>query len=224
MLQVFRAVQRHITSQRVSTGSWSSWSGWSRCSSTCGRGLRTQVRTCVGHGKTNLCRGVSSRHHVCDNRPCKAERLTHNSQCSEFDKAGQTWVSRYNYSRPVSDRCRLVCQDRDRDTVSKDMGMVRDGTDCMPRDRHTVCVRGECKVRKDRHLLTFPFTKKWPIPLIHGHISLNQMNQNVEPKTFFQKGKLRYLAEIRECWVSRRKSYGYLIQSELFEQVTTNMY
>ena len=36
-------------------------------------------------------------------------------------------------------------------------------------------------------------------PLVHGHIGSNQMNQNVEPKTFFQKGKSYYLAEIREC-------------------------
>ena len=33
----------------------------------------------------------------------------------------------------------------------------------------------------------------------HGHIGSNQMNQNVEPKTFFQKGKSHYPAEIREC-------------------------
>ena len=32
----------------------------------------------------------------------------------------------------------------------------------------------------------------------HGHIGLNQINQNIEPKTFFLKGKLGYLAEIRE--------------------------
>ena len=37
-------------------------------------------------------------------------------------------------------------------------------------------------------------------PSIHGHIGLNKMNQNVDPKTFvFEKGKLHYLAEIREC-------------------------
>ena len=33
----------------------------------------------------------------------------------------------------------------------------------------------------------------------HGHPGSNQVNQNVEPKTFFQKGKSYYLAEIREC-------------------------
>ena len=32
----------------------------------------------------------------------------------------------------------------------------------------------------------------------HGHIGSNQMNQNVEPKTIFYKGK-SYLAKIREC-------------------------
>ena len=35
--------------------------------------------------------------------------------------------------------------------------------------------------------------------VVHGHIGSNQMNQNIEPKTFFQKGKPHYLAEIREC-------------------------
>ena len=40
---------------------------------------------------------------------------------------------------------------------------------------------------------------------IHGHIGSKQRNQNVEPKIFFQKRKSHYLAEIWECWVSRRK-------------------
>ena len=43
-------------------------------------------------------------------------------------------------------------------------------------------------------------------------------------KHFFLKGKLCYLAKIRECWVSRRNSCEYLIQYELFEPITTNMY
>ena len=146
VLQVFRAVQRHITSQRVSTGSWSSWSGWSRCSSTCGRGLRTQVRKCVGQGKTNLCRGVSSRHHVCDNMPCKAGVMTHTSQCAEYDREEQHWVASYNNTRPAPDRCHLICKLGDTGD-SKTMSLVRDGTDCMPRDRHRVCVQGKCQVR-----------------------------------------------------------------------------
>ena len=33
----------------------------------------------------------------------------------------------------------------------------------------------------------------------HGHIGSNQMNQNVEPKTFFYNGESHYLAEITEC-------------------------
>ena len=57
----------------------------------------------------------------------------------------------------------------------------------------------------------------------HGHIGSNQMNQNVEPKTFFQRGKSHYLAEIRECWVSGRKCCGYLIQQQLFEPSTTTI-
>ena len=57
----------------------------------------------------------------------------------------------------------------------------------------------------------------------HGHIGSNQMNQNVEPKTFFIKGKSRYLIEIRECLASRRKSCGYLIPQQLFEPDTTNI-
>ena len=32
-----------------------------------------------------------------------------------------------------------------------------------------------------------------------GHIGLNQMNQNNEPKTFFKKGKSHYPEEIGEC-------------------------
>ena len=56
----------------------------------------------------------------------------------------------------------------------------------------------------------------------HGHIGLNQMSQNVELNFFF-KGKLCHLSEIRECWISRRKSCGYLIQQHLFQQSTTNI-
>ena len=43
------------------------------------------------------------------------------------------------------------------------------------------------------------YKDKTRLASLHGHIGSNQMNQNVEPKTFFQKGKLHYLAEIREC-------------------------
>ena len=32
---------------------------------------------------------------------------------------------------------------------------------------------------------------------LHGHHGLNQMDQNVEPKIFFQKWKSHYLSEIR---------------------------
>ena len=35
--------------------------------------------------------------------------------------------------------------------------------------------------------------------VIHGHIGSNQMNRNVEPKTFFLKGKSPYFAEIGGC-------------------------
>ena len=37
------------------------------------------------------------------------------------------------------------------------------------------------------------------------------MNQNIEPNTFFLKGKSLFLAEIRDCSVCRKQSCGYNI-------------
>ena len=67
------------------------------------------------------------------------------------------------------------------------------------------------------------YKDKTRLASLHGHIGSNQMNQNVEPKTFFQKGKSHYLAEIRECGVYRRKNWGNLIQQPLFERSATNI-
>ena len=60
--------------------------------------------------------------------------------------------------------------------------------------------------------------------LVHGHIGSNQIKQNVEPITFFLKEKSLYLSEQSGCWVSGRKSVGYLIEQQLFKSVTNIYY
>lgn len=47
-------------------GSWSSWLGWSSCSVTCGGGLQTRTRTCVGSG----CTGQSRQSRSCNTGGC----------------------------------------------------------------------------------------------------------------------------------------------------------
>ena len=110
------------------------------------------MRKCHGPDKTNICRGVAARHHVCDNKPCEKGGLSRGSQCAEFDTEGVHWVASYSSSEENSDKCTLDCElktmkrEQRGGTVTKTMAMVRDGTDCMPRDRHTVCVWGQCQV------------------------------------------------------------------------------
>ena len=105
---------------------------------------------------TNLCRGVAARHHVCDNMPCEKGGLSRGEQCTVFDTEGEHWVASYNFTQGNGDKCALLCSVQTvnsrqmTETVTKTMGIVRDGTDCMPRDRHTVCVQGQCKVGWDR--------------------------------------------------------------------------
>ena len=110
--------------------------------------MRSQVRKCIGPDKTNYCRGASARHHVCENMPCEKGGLTHSDQCEEFDTEGRHWVASYNSSRGEEDKCTLICQNTGHmgTPVTMRMAVVRDGTDCMPRNRHTMCVQGLCQV------------------------------------------------------------------------------
>ncbi|XP_052814136.1 coadhesin-like [Mya arenaria] len=54
-------------------GGWSAWSEYSNCSSTCGSGHRTRVRTCTDpapEGGGHVCVGPSLDRALCDNGPC----------------------------------------------------------------------------------------------------------------------------------------------------------
>ncbi|WAR10763.1 SEM5A-like protein [Mya arenaria] len=75
---------RHTRQQTTSTinyilflfrldGGWSAWSEYSNCSSTCGSGHRTRVRTCTDpapEGGGHVCVGPSLDRALCDNGPC----------------------------------------------------------------------------------------------------------------------------------------------------------
>ena len=99
-----------------------------------------------------MCRGVAARHYVCNNLPCERGGLTRSEQCSLFDREGEHWVVSYNSTQRDEHKCVLTCTQGivnrwQTESVTKAMGIVWDGTDCWPRDRHTVCVQGQCQVR-----------------------------------------------------------------------------
>ncbi|KAL1022832.1 hypothetical protein UPYG_G00032950 [Umbra pygmaea] len=109
-------------------GNWSDWSSWEQCSSTCGQGNRTRVRTCtdppVQHGG-RVCEGMAVEAIMCNVKPCPVAgnwgAWLPWSSCSETCSKGmQTRVRLCNNPPPSfdgpkcegSDTQTQLCKDR----------------------------------------------------------------------------------------------------------------
>ena len=71
-------------------GSWSKWSSWESCSASCGEGIKTRDRICVGaaNGGENCPQGAVEEEAPCNDVPCPMDgRLT---QWSEWADCSQS--------------------------------------------------------------------------------------------------------------------------------------
>ncbi|XP_019904855.2 hemicentin-1 isoform X2 [Esox lucius] len=92
-------------------GNWSEWSSWEECSSTCGQGNRTRVRTCTNppaQHEGRPCEGKAVEAVVCNIRPCPVSGNWGTwlpwSSCSETCSKGmQTRVRLCNNPPPSFD-------------------------------------------------------------------------------------------------------------------------
>ena len=75
-----------------------------------------------------------------------------NEECARWNSASEFWRASRNNSLGVDNQCLLVCERQIVNTnaweiaETRVMSLVRDGTDCNPRDRHRVCLQGQCQV------------------------------------------------------------------------------
>lgn len=83
---------------------WSKWSGWSSCSTTCGKGVLRQHRTChkAPHDEAH-CKGLNVQMKACKLRPCKGEWTEWSdwSACSTTCGKGQM----YRHRECTGDEC-----------------------------------------------------------------------------------------------------------------------
>ncbi|CAN8029551.1 unnamed protein product, partial [Ixodes persulcatus] len=135
---------------------WDGWGPWSPCSRSCGRGLATQSRLCLGRpprrvgGLTRRCRGPSKRY-----RLCALQASIHNfvfldvrqAQCSSFDSVpygGQRYV--WKAIVPEPEDCQLQCRPEGRGFKATLAKVVRDATPCSAGLDEGVCIGGTCKI------------------------------------------------------------------------------
>ena len=77
---------------------------------------------------------------------------TKNDECARWNSASEFWRASRNNSLGVDNQCLLVCERQIVNTnaweiaETRVMSLVRDGTDCNPRDRHRVSLQGQCQV------------------------------------------------------------------------------
>ena len=49
--------------------SWGCWSEWSPCNVSCGWGVKSRYRTCLGQ----KCKGVTKEEEPCQDQPCESK-------------------------------------------------------------------------------------------------------------------------------------------------------
>ncbi|XP_048376486.2 ADAMTS-like protein 5 isoform X2 [Stegostoma tigrinum] len=140
----------HRQMELTSGSKWSPWQSWSPCSSTCGGGVATRVRTCLishRHPFVKLCPGNQRQYKVCAVEDCPPGTMDFRElQCaaynghriSQIQGAVFEWVPFYGAPSP----CELSCLAKGR-RFYYNFGRVLDGTKCEA-GSSGVCINGQC--------------------------------------------------------------------------------
>ncbi|XP_028396087.1 papilin-like [Dendronephthya gigantea] len=122
---------------------WSESGKWSACSRSCGGGITSQERTCIGGN----CVGESKTYRSCNIQDCpNGNGDFRKEQCAEynsvpFENKTYEWVP---YSGTFTDPCSLTCMPKNHFFFSTFKEKVVDGTRCYDRS-YDMCVDGVCK-------------------------------------------------------------------------------
>ncbi|OCT72275.1 A disintegrin and metalloproteinase with thrombospondin motifs 8 isoform X1 [Xenopus laevis] len=144
-------------------GNWGSWGPWGECSRTCGGGVRFSYRDCndpVPQNGGKYCKGQRAMYESCNIQECPVNELSfREEQCMKYNSYNFTdeegnllqWIPKYS-GVSYRDRCKLVCQARDRNEFKVFQSKVVDGTLCEP-ESLKVCVQGQCISAGCDHIL-----------------------------------------------------------------------
>ncbi|XP_034239314.1 papilin isoform X2 [Thrips palmi] len=122
-------------------GDWGPWSAPGACSRSCGGGVASQTRQCLGP----RCSGADLRYFSCNIQDCPPTAVDFRAeQCAEFDR--QPFEDRYYSWVPYTkstEVCELNCMPRGERFYYRHRRKVADGTRC-DEERQDVCVDGRC--------------------------------------------------------------------------------
>lgn len=145
----FVEISKQIGSRK---GYWSPWNYWTACSRTCGGGVTFRTRYCLhGNSLTDLshCQGDSREYSLCNTEICPDGSLDFRRvQCSMYDTVDQYGIVRHWI--PVGgkdDSCLLSCEKQlnNIQRLSRNFGIVVDGTPCSANTQRGVCIQGQCR-------------------------------------------------------------------------------
>uniref|UniRef100_A0A669DT52 Adhesion G protein-coupled receptor B1 n=1 Tax=Oreochromis niloticus TaxID=8128 RepID=A0A669DT52_ORENI len=70
------------------SGGWSVWGQWAQCSSECGGGIQTRIRTCRSPPEESyLCEGIVEEGRPCNSQSCTGRHLSRSQSLRSVDKA-----------------------------------------------------------------------------------------------------------------------------------------
>jgi len=140
----FLFLQSLVSISAVSDTEWGSWSPWSPCSRSCGGGVQTRGRVCVGK---DGCEGPVKVWRVCELHPCPDPHIDWlDQQCARFNNKPyegkyHLWASERDWDSP----CALNCWARDTPSlVARLADRMEDGTSCSNASLK-VCLNGRCE-------------------------------------------------------------------------------
>lgn len=124
-----------------SADEWGPWSASGPCSRSCGGGVASQTRRCMGY----RCSGADLRYFSCNIQDCPPNAVDFRAeQCTEFDS--QLFEGRYYTWVPYTkapNQCELHCMPKGERFYYRHRRKVADGTHC-DEERQNICVDGQC--------------------------------------------------------------------------------